>query len=864
MVVSLSSRFLVCFVFICSVNSHGVEPENVQSVGVEPLFYFDIPALELQEALISVGVQSGYSVIFKADVIGDAQSIPVVGRYELSLALNILLGKSTFAFKIDHGKKYIQLTNVVAKENKKKNDKKTIVMGRENLEEVRVVSARHREERIHEVPMSITQMGGDDIDAVGIQDMIQIGSYVPNTNLRVIRGTNTSLAIYIRGVGHDDPVAGLETSVGVYIDDVYFSRPQSVAIDLFDIERVEILRGPQGTLYGRNTIGGAVKYITRRIGDEPEFKLKGSLGSYSQQDVILSAGMPFSESFKVGGSVASFQRDGFGKNLVTGEEHYNKDVLASRMSVEMLPADDWKIRLSADYTKDDSTSRSGYLVNGTFGLPPLPHEYDTRAGLVLNNHPVTENSITVRGVSSSVDWEINDSWRVKFISAYRDDRSQLPSDIDSLEVVFGDAFSLYENEQASQEVRMAYRDDKTDALIGFYYLDSTAMSVFDLPGESVSLPGIPNVINTVIGTFDNVDVHSQSWFSTYSRDIYYQLNLSLGLRYTKEKRALTVIRNIYTTTSAGDFISPMFGGDGVSLAPFSELRDENGEVVWPRFFGERADEALTPRVSLRWLPNDAVNVYGSYSSGFKSGGFAPRGVFIDAELRKGFKPEKVETFEFGVKADFQESDLQTHLSFFYSRYENLQLLERTLVDSNGDNIGDTVAEVVRNGEEASIRGAEFELRAGMSTNWRTDVAIGYMDAKFERFISDEGENIAGQREFVSAPELSASISQSYELETALGRFRFDGSYHYQSASTFFHAPSEPVDQPGYGVANISANWFSNRDELSLGLSVLNLTDRRYRVSAFYLTGGAVSWGGEFASVYWGNPRTVSLSMTYKY
>lgn len=827
-------------------------------------FQLDIPSQSLQEALLDIGEQSGYSIIFfRKDVVEGGQSSPIVGRFELTAALKILLGKSRLDFEIDPIKKVIHISKVefaeasVERPTKRKASVK---------EEIQIVSARHRDESLYDVPMSVSQISGQDIEAAGIQDLIQVGNYIPNTNLRAIRGTNTSLAIFIRGVGHDDPVAGLETSVGVYIDDVYISRPQSVAIDLFDIERVEVLRGPQGTLYGRNTIGGAIKYVTKPLADEKELKIKGEVGSYNQRDVVLTAGIPFSSSLKVGGSFASFQRDGFGENVVTGEEHYNKNVLAFRSSIEYAPLENFLMRVSTDYTRDDSASRSGYLPDGTFGLPALAGDYDTRSSLSSSNHPVNENSIVIRGASSDMQWDINDLWRMKFISAYREDRSELPSDIDSHQALLGDGFTLYENKQLSHEMRFVYEGEDDNALLGFYYLNSTSMSVFDLPGVPVLIPGFPNLVGTVVGTFDEVDVDSWSSFATYSFDLREKLNVSLGLRYTNEKRELTVIRNAYTTTSSGESISPFFGGDGVSIAPFSEVLDESGREVWPTFVGVREDDAWTPNVSVSWQPKeDEINLYSTYSAGFKSGGFAPRGIFIDPGLRAGFRPEKMETLEAGLNVSFIDDNVQAQFALFQSRYQDMQLVENTLVDTNADGIGDAESEFVRNADKASIQGLEFSAQLSISPNWQTNISMGLMEAEFDRIISASGENIANERDFVSAPEVNVSLHQIYKWNASIGRFRIDGSLSYQSATTFFHVPSEPVDQPGYSLVNVGAHWFSGDEAWSLGLSILNVTDKRYRVSAFYQP-EALGPGEntDLVSVFWGSPRTVSLSLAYQY
>ena len=227
--------------------------------------------------------------------------------------------------------------------------------------DVITVTARRREETIQDVPMSVTAMSGEMLENMGAVDITAIAETTPNVTLEVSRGTNSTLSAFIRGVGQQDPVAGFEAGVGIYVDDVYLNRPQAAVLDIYDVERIEVLRGPQGTLYGRNTIGGAVKYVTRRLDpDAPTFNARVNFGSYGQFDQIVSASMPLTDSFRIGGAVANLQRDGFGDNLFTGEDNANKDLLGYRVSAEWEPANGLFFRLSYDNIQDDSTARGGH------------------------------------------------------------------------------------------------------------------------------------------------------------------------------------------------------------------------------------------------------------------------------------------------------------------------------------------------------------------------------------------------------------------------------------------------------------------------------------------------------------------------
>ncbi|NNF48865.1 MAG: TonB-dependent receptor plug domain-containing protein, partial [Woeseiaceae bacterium] len=182
------------------------------------------------------------------------------------------------------------------------------------VEEI-IVTSRRREETLQDVPIAVSAFSGDQLEDMGAVDITAVTHQSPNVHLEVSRATNTTLTAYIRGIGQQDPVAGWEGGVGIYLDDVYLARPQGTVFDVYDVERIEVLRGPQGTLYGRNTIGGAIKYVTRGLSDQTEAKVRVSYGTYNQADVVVTASTPVSDDFRIGGSVARLTRDGFGDNL---------------------------------------------------------------------------------------------------------------------------------------------------------------------------------------------------------------------------------------------------------------------------------------------------------------------------------------------------------------------------------------------------------------------------------------------------------------------------------------------------------------------------------------------------------------------
>ena len=302
-----------------------------------------------------------------------------------------------------------------------------------------VVTARRRSELLLDVPVAVTAYSGEQLNRQGALDLTDIADTTPNVNLETSRGTNTTLTAFIRGVGQQDPVAGFEQGVGLYLDDVYLNRPQAALLDIYDVERVEILRGPQGTLYGRNTIGGAIKYVTRRIPtDGTHFSFRANAGTDKQADVIASISSPVADWLRFGAAFARLSRGGFGKNLTNGLENYNKDTWAGRGTVEFQPAENVFFRLSGDVTGDDANPRGGHrlipnlcvLAACNTPFPVLSDKFDSQGSLNDPKQKVRAWGVALHGEIGLTDW-----LTFKSITAYRKDRTHTPIDFDALPFV---------------------------------------------------------------------------------------------------------------------------------------------------------------------------------------------------------------------------------------------------------------------------------------------------------------------------------------------------------------------------------------------------------------------------------------------
>ena len=732
-------------------------------------------------------------------------------------------------------------------------------------DKVIVVTARRREESIQDVPLSITAISGEALAKNGTLEITEIAQEVPNLTLEVSRGTNTTLTAFIRGVGQQDPVAGFEAGVGLYVDDIYLNRPQGAVLDIYDVERIEVLRGPQGTLYGRNTIGGAIKYVTAALPDETEIKVRGTYGSYNQADLIVTASTPVSDSLKVGVSGARLSRGGFGDNLVQeGVENYNKDVWGARGTIEFDNGPLF-IRLSGDYVKDNSDPRQGHrLLPGAFsGAPVLDDVYDTRAGL-----DVVDQEVEAYGGGLTIAYELNDTMTVKSITGYRKDHSTTPIDFDSLPQADLDVPAIYRNKQFSQELQFLYEGDRLSGVLGAYYLDASAFTAFDVALfttgaiPSVNLPGLN------AQTLGDVDTKTWSIFGDFTYDLTDQLSLSLGGRYTWDKRTSRILR----TTFVGGYSDLFPPTDAVPIAVTSDF---NGSATFKEF---------TPRASLSFKPNANHTFYATYSKGFKGGGFDPRGQTSQAPDLDGdgdidyadqyeflsFAPETVDSYEIGWKASLLDDSLFISLAAFKGDYTDVQIPGSVGVDSNGDGISDSFVGITSNAGDADVNGVEFEGRAVVGRNFAGpgsrltfNWALGVLDAKYNTFIDALGNDVADQRVFQNTPDVTVNTGFDLGIPVASGIVDFLGSVSLRSDASQFELPG-PLDQDGYALVDASIVYTDDSDRWSIGIHGKNLFDQRYIVSGYdFVTGSVLGLEGNLTAFY-GDPRRVFVTGQVKF
>ena len=316
-----------------------------------------------------------------------------------------------------------------------------------------IVTARRREESLQQVPLAVSAITADQLETQSVRTLEDVTALVPNIKVNAGRATSSTINAYIRGVGQNDPLWGFEPGVGIYIDDVFVARPQGALLDVYDVERVEVLRGPQGTLYGKNTIAGAIKYVTRDIVGAPRMNASLTGGSYNQLDAKLGGSAPVIDEFLyVGAAVAYLQRDGYGEiaddgtprtfNRV-GQDVSNKDVLAGRANATLIWGDSSKLRILADTVRDRSNAAGGQRLNNFIQLG-LDDRYDQRTDM-----PVNRDRFNVKGISATYTQALTAGLGFKAVGAYREGDGRQFIDFDELNANIFQVPAEYNDHQGS-------------------------------------------------------------------------------------------------------------------------------------------------------------------------------------------------------------------------------------------------------------------------------------------------------------------------------------------------------------------------------------------------------------------------------
>ena len=702
------------------------------------------------------------------------------------------------------------------------------------LEAVKV-TARKREETLQEVPVAVTAFTADALDKLNVRDLSDLDAQVPNLTIYAARGSNTTLTAYIRGVGQSDPLWGVDPGVGLYMDDVYVARPQGALLDVFDVERVEVLRGPQGTLYGKNTIGGAIKYISKGLRSDFNGYGQATVGNYGQRDfkAAVGGGLGGSEYLRGRISVASMNNDGFGENTVTGDPVSDKDILAYRLALGAYVTDDFDLQFAFDHVRDDSGVRGAQMLEGNRFVPtapPLDSRYDVRNGMP------NVNETTMSGASVTANLRASDDWSVKYVLAKRESDTETNIDFDLTQVPIADVKAFYNDEQVTHELQGLYdAGGRSRGVLGFYRFKGYA-------GGQV----LNNFFNLLFGdTQGKVYTESYALYADWTFDVTDRFKVDVGARYTNEEKH-AVVRNISYTDAT--FTRP----SGVVAADFDKTISFKN---------------VSPKVSLDYQLTPDIMVYGVASRGFKSGGYNIRAQATAVPRSADpFNDEQVDSFEVGTKMGLLDQTLFLNMAAFHNKYSDIQLSVFTAYDSNGDGTDDAFFGDFTNAGSGTVNGFELEYQWLPGPHWAVTGNLAWLDAEYDEFMY-AGINIADEQEFTNAPEFSGAINLEYRTPVGAGDLSARIGYSYQGSvvATTEIVRAEvppngrpPISQDGYGLLNAGIVWNIN-PTWTVSLQGTNLADKEYLTTGYNLNRALGVYTG-----FYGAPRQYSLSVRYNF
>ena len=688
------------------------------------------------------------------------------------------------------------------------------------------VTARKREETLQEIPVAVTAFTAEALDKLNVEDLSDLGGQVPNLTIYAARGASSTVTAYIRGVGQADPTWGADPGVGIYLDDVYIARPQGALLDVFDVSRIEVLRGPQGTLYGKNTIGGAIKYISRGLPQETEGYAQITVGNYNQLDAKAAIGGEIGgkdSGLRARVAVASMNRDGFGENTITDQPISDKEINAARFNLGAYAGDDFDVQFALDWIDDKSGMRgSKMLVPNPFApaYPPMDSRYDVRSGMR------NINDVETKGASATVNWRPNEDWAVKYIIAKRESDTFGNIDFDTTPVKIADVQGIYFDEQVSNELQVNYDGGgRARGVVGLYQFNGEA-------GGQIR----NNFFNVLFGdTRGTVYTESIALYADWTFDLNDKWKLDVGARYTDEDKRAVVFNRSYA--------------DATFTRPTAVVADFDKTINLTN---------VSPKVSIDYQVNPDVMVYGLATRGFKSGGYNIRANAVAVpRSAEPFDDESVDSFEVGSKMAFLDQRLFLNVSLFHNKYKDIQLSVFTGIDTNGDGVDDQFFGDFTNAGRGTVNGAEVEYQWLPTQNWLVSGNLAWLDAKYDEFI-DRGVNVADKQRFTNAPEFSGAMNVEYR--TALsngGNLSARMTYSYQSEVWPTTDLSPLIMQKGYGLLGAGVIWQAN-DAWSFSLQGSNLMDKEYRTTGYNIAALGILTG------FYGAPRQYSLTARYDF
>lgn len=686
------------------------------------------------------------------------------------------------------------------------------------LEEI-VVTAQKREESLQDTPISVVAFTSQDLENRGIGSVVDLRSSVPNLQLTPHPNSATTVRLFIRGVGNNDDQITMDPSVAVYLDGVYVARNQGLAMEVADIERIEVLRGPQGTLYGRNATGGAINFITLA----PElgkfgFKQNFTVGNQALFTSRTQANLPLGEEAAVQLSYLKTMKDGFVDNLGTGVSRFgDQDRDAYRAALLWQPADALDVRYSYDRSEIGDTPAFIAAVPFYPATAPRPE-----AGSPSVNN-LRRNDVVAQGHNLTASWQVTDALTLKSITGYRELDNETYQDYHSGVLgpvpIFITSWDSTQD-QFSQELQAigSALDERFMYVAGLYYLDESADSF-----DSTNVPGRRVRTDRTI-TIDN------SAYALYAQGTYTpaaldgRLHVTAGARWSQDDREATLQNTVVPGVGA--------------------------PIVGPLGSGDNSFDNVSPSLIVGFDVQPELNVYAKAVKGYKTGGFNVRASSI-ARFEAGFDEENLMSYELGMKSQWWDNRVRLNTAVFYADYDDIQ------VNVQSDPTNPAVTDVFNAGK-AEISGVELDLDARLTSSLGVTLSYAYLDADYSEIINAAGVDVSWQYHFVEAPRNSVNTRLQYDFpELSFGQFSALVDYAWQGDKYSASNDSRYV-VGSYGLLNARLNLTGIEfaaGELRAALWGRNLTDEEYYVAHF---------NAGVPSAIFGEPRSYGIDLIYQY
>lgn len=680
------------------------------------------------------------------------------------------------------------------------------------------VTAQFRTQDLQETPVAITAVTAETLEARGQVNVLDIAQGAPNVAIQAAPagyGSNTA-SVYIRGIGQYDNSFTKEPGVGVYLDDVYQPTLLGSLFSLVDLERVEILRGPQGTLAGKNSIGGAIKLYTKKPDEHADGFFEVSAGNFNRLDLRAASNFTLKDdSVYLRLSAMSQQLDGYvtrydygcmnpGSGIVTGSTlstdcklgtEGGKDIKGARANLRWLASDRVEVNVAADFTVDRSEAVPAKLIasNNPLMQPYITDDpfanYATYANVSKGFVNPAQSHMDAYGISATVDFQISDSLSFKSVSSYRDIDSRFTSDPDASPMPQQNDHNNWLFTTKTQEFRLSgvAVDERLNYTVGTFWYEGEGHA-----RGRIETPGI-DVVQADITTSDSASLFAHADFAFTDR-----FSASLGLRYTEETKDQLYIR-----------VDPVTG------APQSGVHLVSGSYE---------DEVIDTRVNLSYDLGNWM-VYGTYATGYKGGGLNGR-PYVPAQVAP-FGPESVDSFELGVKGELMDRRVRVNAAVFQSKYDDIQVTIR-----NGYG-GYPISAIPLNAGEAEISGAEFEMTARLAGGLTLDTSLSFLDFEYKNLPANAlASGLTYDMVQNMVPDYKASLGLQYEFFWDRGSLipRWDVDYQSEMFADAVNANTGII--PTRTLHNARLTWRPADADWELALFAKNITNKYYFMSYF--------------------------------